>query len=462
MESEENISKTHPLQGKKPAKISLISNRNIFNISYPIFLTLIAQNIINVTDTAFLGRVGEVEMGASAIGGVFYLAIFTLGFGFSQGVQILIGRRNGEGNFSQIGTIFNNGLIFNFLLSAVLFVALFFSLSGLMDFLVSSAKVHRAAVDYLDWRIYGLFFAFANAVFRAYYVGITKTRVLTISAIITALTNVVFNYFLIFGTFGFPELGIAGAGMASVIAEGATFLYLYFHTQRNNEAKKYGLFNFEKIDLKTIKQVLDLSIFIMLQYFTSIVTWFLFFLFIERMGERPLAATNIGRSLYIVLMMPGVALSTTVNTLVSNLIGAGHKDFVMPFLNKMIKLVLVLIIPIMIFTFAFPELFIRIYTNYTGLIADTVPIIRVVSIAMIFFAVSNIVFSALLGTGNTRTALAIDLGGMVFYVLFIWYAAIYNPQTTAVVWLSELVYWIPIGIVCYWYMLKGNWRSKRI
>jgi len=72
------------------------SNKNIIKITYPIFLTLISQNVINVVNTAFLGRVGEVELGASAIGGVFYFAIFMIGFGFSQGAQILIGRRNGE------------------------------------------------------------------------------------------------------------------------------------------------------------------------------------------------------------------------------------------------------------------------------------------------------------------------------------------------------------------------------
>ena len=73
----------------------MTSNKNIFKVTYPIFLTLLAQNIINVTNTAFLGRVGEVELGASAIGGVFYFAIYMIGFGFSQGAQILIGRRNG-------------------------------------------------------------------------------------------------------------------------------------------------------------------------------------------------------------------------------------------------------------------------------------------------------------------------------------------------------------------------------
>ena len=98
----------------------MTSNKNIFQITYPIFLTLIAQNIINVTDTAFLGRVSEVALGASAIAGVYYFAIYVVGFGFSQGAQILTGRRNGEHNYDRIGPIFNNGLIFIILLSLLL------------------------------------------------------------------------------------------------------------------------------------------------------------------------------------------------------------------------------------------------------------------------------------------------------------------------------------------------------
>ena len=90
----------------------MLSAKNIFKITYPVFLTLLVQNIINVTDTAFLGRVSEVALGASAIGGVYFLAIFIIGFGFSQGAQIIIGRRNGEGKFAEIGPIFNNGMFF--------------------------------------------------------------------------------------------------------------------------------------------------------------------------------------------------------------------------------------------------------------------------------------------------------------------------------------------------------------
>jgi Na+-driven multidrug efflux pump len=80
----------------------MYTNKQIWDVSYPIFLSLLAQNVINVTDTAFLGRVGEVALGGSAMGGLYYICIFTIAFGFSTGSQIVIARRNGEGNYRDV------------------------------------------------------------------------------------------------------------------------------------------------------------------------------------------------------------------------------------------------------------------------------------------------------------------------------------------------------------------------
>ncbi|MDR3250922.1 MAG: MATE family efflux transporter [Tannerella sp.] len=442
--------------------MNLTGNKNIFTIAYPICLTLIAQNIINVTDTAFLGHVSEVALGASAIGGMFYIAVYIVGFGFSQGAQILIGRRNGEKNYAKVGDIFNNALLFNILLGIIVFVLSYFGIPRIIRFLVSSENVYDAALEYLDWRIYGFFFSFFNIMFRSLYVGITKTRILTVSAIITSVTNVFLDYAFIFGNFGCPEMGIAGAAIASVVAEAVTFVFLLCCTIFTSHAKRYALFKFAKVDWKIIRQTLDLSIFIMFQFMISTSTWFLFFIFIERMGERPLAITNIGRSLYMLLMIPGVALSTTVSTLVSNLIGAGRKPEVIPFINRMIKVSLLFVVPIMTFTFLFPNLFSCIYTDDLELIQASTQVIRVVSVAMVFCAVGNIIFNAVSGTGNTRTAFLIEFATMFFYIAYIYYTAIIHPTTTAVVWLSEFVYWLLIGGCGYWYLQKGNWQKKEI
>ena len=440
----------------------MTSNKNIFKITYPIFLTLLAQNVINVTNTAFLGRVGEVELGASAIGGVLYFAIYMIGFGFSQGAQILIGRRNGEKNYAKIGPIFNNSLLFNFILSLIIFALSVKGIPDIMKLLVSSEHVYKSSIEYMDWRIYGFLFAFLNVIFRGLYVGITQTRILTTSAVLMAITNIFFDYTLIFGHFGFPVMGIAGAGLSSVIAEAVTFVYLVLHTIYRTDMKLYGLFEFKKVELKTILSILNLSIFIMFQYFISISTWFMFFIFIERMGERPLAVTNIGRSMYILLMIPGSALATTVNTLVSNLIGAGRKEEVLPFVKRIIGISLLIIVPMIMVTFTFPSLFARIYTDDISLITACLPVMRVVSVAILFCAVGSIVFNGVSGTGNTRTAFFIEFLTLFFYISYVYYTAIINPSSVAVVWMSEFVYWSIVGGLGYWYLLKGNWRKKKI
>jgi len=440
----------------------LTSNKNILKVTYPIFLTLLAQNIINVTNTAFLGRVGEVELGASAIGGVFYFAIYMIGFGFSQGAQILIGRRNGEKNYKKIGPIFNNSLIFNFLIGVVIFGLSIKGVPYIMKLLVSSEHVYKASIEYMDWRIYGFLFSFVSVIFRGLYVGITQTRILTTSAILMAITNIIFDYTLIFGHFGFPAMGIAGAGISSVIAEVVTLIYLIWHTFYRTDRKKYGLFEFNKIEMKILLNILNLSIFIMFQYFISISTWFMFFIFIERMGEEPLAVSNIGRSTYILLMIPGSALSTTVNTLVSNIIGAGRKEEVLPFIKRIIIIALVIVVPMILFTLALPELIARIYTDDAKLIAACIPVLRVISVAIIFCAVGNIIFNGVSGTGNTRTAFFIEFLTLFFYLSYVYFTSVIHPSATYIVWMSEFVYWILIGALGYLYLLKGNWRKREI
>ena len=83
--------------------------REIWHIAYPILISLVMQTIINITDTAYMGRVGEVELGATALASVYYMAIFMAVFGFSIGAQVLIGRRNGEGRYDRIGGLVLQG-----------------------------------------------------------------------------------------------------------------------------------------------------------------------------------------------------------------------------------------------------------------------------------------------------------------------------------------------------------------
>ena len=117
------------------------------------------EHMIGLTDTAYLGRVGEVELGASALAGVYYLVIYMLGFGFSVGAQVLMARRNGEGEYKRIGEVFTQGGLFLFLLAAVLFTASNLLTPHLLHRMIGSEEVYRATMSYLDWRVLLLFYS---------------------------------------------------------------------------------------------------------------------------------------------------------------------------------------------------------------------------------------------------------------------------------------------------------------
>lgn len=237
-------------------------------------MSLLMEHMIGLTDTAYLGRVGEVELGASALAGVYYLVIYMLGFGFSIGAQVLIARRNGAQEYKRIGPVFLQGTFFLLLLASLLFTASHLYSPFFLRKLIGSDDVYQATMKYVDWRVYGFFFSFVAVMFRAFYVGITKTKILTINSVVMVLANVMLNYVLIFGKFGFPALGIAGAAIASLISEAVSVLFFILYTWKKVDYKKYGLFEYSGIDFRMLRQILGVSIWIMIQHGIAFLGWF--------------------------------------------------------------------------------------------------------------------------------------------------------------------------------------------
>ena len=108
----------------------------------------------------------------------------------------------------------------------------------IMRFMISSDTILGATEEFLDWRVFGFFFSFVNVMFRALFIGITRTKVLTLNAVVMALTNVQLDYLLIFGKGGFPEMGIKGAAIASVIAEGCRLFSFLVYTRLTVDIKE--------------------------------------------------------------------------------------------------------------------------------------------------------------------------------------------------------------------------------
>ena len=446
----------------KARTVGTYSYRNIWRVAYPILISLVMEQMIGLTDTAFLGRVGEVELGASAIAIVYYMVLFMIGFGFSLGAQIIIGIRNGEGNFSETGKIFWNGLYFVLGLAGALIVLSELFSPTLMKLMVSSTAIYEAALSYVRWRLPGMAFAFITAMFRAFYVGTTQTKTLTLNSVVMVASNIIFNWILIFGKFGLPALGITGAAIGSSLAELVSLIFFVVYTVRKCDRKKYGLDKAAGFDAAELKGMMPVCSWTMIQNTISISTWFIFFLYIEHLGERALAISNITRSVSGLIWVVLQAFSATCSTLVSNIIGEGHPEKVMSLVKRILKLSYGLV-SIMIIVFClFPEAIARIYTDIPDLIAASVPAVVVMCSSYFLNVGGQVFFQAVSGTGSTKTAFKLEIVALVVYMVYCTVIIGILKTDVAVCWTAEHVY-AGMLLLCSWlYMRSGRWKGRKI
>lgn len=438
---------------------STLTYKNIWRVSLPIILSFVAENIVNVTDTAFLGRLGIIELGAVGNAGIFFFIMLEVGLGFSIGSQIIIGRRNGEKNYQEIGSLVHQAFIILLPLAFFLFLFIHYFSPILFEHLCRSNEVAEASIEFLSYRSYGIFFAFCNFIFISFYTGITSTKVLTMSTFLQAGVNVILDYTLIFGHFGFPEMGIKGAAIASVIAEIAALSFFIVYTSKTISREKYGLFKHFKIELNITRKLLKLSTPIIFQYFIAVSAWLAFFMIIEQIGEEELAISHIVRSIYMVLMIPLFGFSSATSTLVSNIIGEGMSSQVALLVKRIVLLCLGCTVIFIPFILTFGNEIVSVYTSSKELIEGSQSVLYIISASMLLFCIAYIHFSAVTGTGKTVVALMIELSSIFIYLVGAYFLAIIWEKELHIVWCSEFIYFSIMGMLAILYLKFGNWKS---
>lgn len=434
----------------KEGKIDL-STKEILRLSWPVFISLIAQNLIGVIDTAFISRVGEVELGGTAMGSLVYFSIYTVGWGLASGTQIMISHRYGAKKFNQIGRVLGQSIRL-LLLAALLVVALGFLLGPkLFNSLLSSENVANSAVEYWNYRSFGFPFAFLASTFRSFFVGISRTKVLTLNSVVMSIVNITLDYGLIFGNFGLPEMGVKGAALASVIAEFSSLVFYILYTLWRLDGDFFGLNKANLIawDKGLSKQLFGLSYYLMLQAFVSQAAWAIFFFMIESLGERQLAVASITRQLYVLFFIPLNSYGTAVRTTVGHIVGAGMIDELWSYLLRAIKLSFSTMLIFFIFVQLFPEIPLRIFTDNADLIQSSVPTLRVLATAALIASAGNMFFNAVSSSGNTRRVFQIEMLNASFYLIYGATVVYLLNGTVAMCFTVEIIYFLSIALMSY-------------
>jgi multidrug resistance protein, MATE family len=439
-----------------------ITYRQIFSMAIPISFGILVPQLNFITNNIFLGRLGEQALATAAITGVYYLIFGSIGFALNNGLQALISRRAGENRPGEIGKIFTQGVGISLLIALVGILLTYTLAPALLRISIHNEAIREQATRFLKIRIWGLPFLYIYQMRNALLVGTNQSRYLVAGTLAEAISNIFFDYSFIFGHFGFPKMGFDGAAYASIIAELLGMLVVFAVIHFKGIGRRFSLFSQLRYDSKIARSILSLSGPIMFQHAISIVSWQIFYILIEHHGARALSISNTMRNLFGLFGMFSWAFSATCNSMVSNIIGQGLQDRVEELIHKIVRVSTGISLLVFALLNLFPTSFLGIYGQGPEWIQAAIPVVRIVSVALVMMSFSVVWLSAVTGTGNAKVNLMIEAVTITLYCFYIWYVLEIRNSSLIVGWMSEWLYWASMFTLSFLYIRSGRWKGKII
>jgi multidrug resistance protein, MATE family len=436
--------------------------RQILGMALPISLAMLVPQINFITNNIFLSGLGEIELASAGITGVYYLIFAVIGNGLNNGLQALIARRAGQNLPKEIGRLFIHGVWVALGIAGIGIALTYLFAPIVLRATVHNQQIATQCIDFLLIRIWGLPLLYLYVMRNALLVGTNQTRLLIWGTLAEAVTNIFLDYGLIYGHFGLPAIGFNGAAYASIIAEGTGLLVIYFVIQLKGIHKSLAFFEKVSFDASIVKLILIQSSPLIVQYAISIMSWEYFYILIEHHGARALAISNTMRNIFGLFGIFSWAFASTANTLVSNIIGQGRQHEIVPLIHRISKVSFSISLFIFILLNSRPEWFLLFYGQGDEFIQEAVPVVRVVSVALLMMSFSTVWLNAVTGTGNTVVNLMIELVTIVIYSVYVYLVLEVWDMPITWGWGSEWVYWISMFTMAFLYIRSGKWKNKVI
>jgi MATE family multidrug resistance protein len=442
----------------KDLKVS-ISNKQILSISLPISLAILVPQINMLTNSIFLGNLSEQALGNAGITGVFYLIFAVAGHGLNNAMQSIFSKNAGANNTDFFKVIFSQGVRISLLYACIGIAFTWLFAPYILEYF-ADPKDYPQEMSFLRIRIWGLPFLYLFLLGNAFLVATLNSKLLIFAFICEASVNIILDYLLIFGKFGFPALGFNGAAIASVIAEMVGMIMVFSVIYLKGLKKQYGLFHNFLFNKKINKEIIHISTPLMLQYIISVVTWLVFFFLIEERGSTAKAISNTMRNVFGLAGIFVWAFAGTSNVMVSNLIGQNKEHLVMTLVKRISLWSFSLCLFICFFLNFFTAEFFLLFGQEQRFVDEAAPVIRTVTAGLLVMSMANIWLNAVTGTGKTRYNLMIEIVAIFSYLVYTWIFMKKHYISLSVAWSNEIVYWFIILIISFFFIRSGKWKSK--
>ena len=437
--------------------------KDILRLALPAIAGLSTQMVVSLVDAAMVGRLENTKYVLAAMG-IGVLATWALVSFFSSlatGTQIIVARKYGEKDYDACSVALNNSIMIALTIGVMVMFAAVFAAKHFAHLLAADPVVGDYAAQFIFYRFLGIPAFLVSVSYRGFFFGINKTKIFMFSGVITNILNIVFNFFLIFGSFGVvPKMGLAGAGLGSTLATTFDFLFYFTVSQLPGYRHRYRILKNFKIDFNVIKRIYKISLPVSFQNVFILLGFLSFITITGFIGIKEQAATQAVISTLFISFLPCFGFGIAVQTLVGNYIGSKKFNLAKIYGLEAAKVASYYTFLLGIVFILIPQYVLTIITTNQSIIDVAKPALRIAGFAQIFYATGVVLANGLQAAGKTLyVMLSESITNLLIFVPLAYFFGIYLKGGLIGAWLALPVYIILYSSVIFIKFKYGNWKT---
>lgn len=434
--------------------------RSILLLAIPAILEMMLHTLVWTADTAMIGRLGPASISAVNLGAQI---VFTLGNilgGIGIGAVALVCRNIGADNKIKAENIATQSIGIGVLVSLIIGI-LGMSTSGLIfKKLVDDTEVITLGTEYLRILFVGGIFLIPLLITNSVIRGSGNAIVPLISALVANVVNIVFDYLLIFGKFGFPEMGVKGAAIATAGAQLIGFLVTLIFLLRGKLNISIRLRNIFKFNKEDIKNIVRLSIPATMEVGMNDGSRLLSIFWIAQMGTLTFSGHSLATAAESISYMPGFGFALATTALVGQSLGAKNPEKAEFIVKKTRKYAVLMMGSIGLMFFIIPYPLMRLYSNDYESVSIAARCLRIGAFEQIPIAIAMVYSGALKGAGDTKGPFKIALTTNIIVRLPLIFAIVFLIKgQIEYVWIATVLQYTVEAVLMKVRYGKGNWKS---
>ena len=434
--------------------------KNTIYLAWPLVITQVGYIITGMVDTVFLGKIGAAEQAACILSNNLYILLLVFGIGVSYATTPLVTSANQNMDLLKKASLFKNSIFLNVSVSIICFILLFLS-SGLLKYMYQPEDVIKLAVPFFNVLIFSMIPISLFFTCKQYCEGLSNTRMALFISIIGNVINIVLNYLLIYGKFGFPELGYIGSAWASFISRvfmGFSFLYLIFKSPVTKEIS--AVYNRVKINKKELFHLAKIGLNAGLQLTFEVAAFVIAGLMAGTFGKEQIDAHGIALSIAAFTYMFASGISSASSIRVGIYKAQDNWLEIKQAAFSSIKLVMLIMGGFAILFLMINNFLPKVFSSDLQIVNLASKLLIIAALFQLFDGIQVTIVGILRGLEDFKIPTLISLVGywIIALPLAYWLAFILKLETVGV-WIGLLVSLIFAAIILFWrlnYLINKN------